>query len=79
MSDGESPPDELTPAQGRLSEHLELLRANPPTPAGELMPRIIRTVRWQRAIRPPLVLVGVVASAISEGLSLLLNVPTGRS
>jgi hypothetical protein len=79
MSDGESPPDELTPAEGRLSEHLELLRANPPTPAGELIPRIIATVRWQRAIRPPLVLVGAVASAIGESLSLLLRRPAGRS
>lgn len=79
MSDGEDPADDLSPAQGRLSEHLELLRANPPTAAPELIGRIIRTVRWQRAIRDPLVLVGAVASAIGESLRLLVKPPVGRS
>lgn len=79
MSDGEDPVDDLSPAEGRLSEHLELLRANPPTAAPELIGRIIRTVRWQRAIRDPLVLVGAVASAIGESLRLLIKPPVGRS
>lgn len=79
MSDGEDPADDLSPAEGRLSEHLELLRANPPTAAPELIGRIIRTVRWQRAIRDPLVLVGAVASAIGESLRLLIKPPVGRS
>lgn len=79
MSDGEDPVDDLSPAEGRLSEHLELLRANPPTAAPELIGRIIRTVRWQRAIRDPLVLVGAVASAIGESLRLLVKPPVGRS
>jgi hypothetical protein len=79
MSDGEDPADDLSPAEGRLSEHLELLRANPPTAAPELMGRIIRSVRWQRAVRDPLVLVGAVASAIGETLRLLLKPPAGRS
>jgi hypothetical protein len=79
MSDGEDPADDLTPAEGRLSEHLELLRANPPTAAPELIGRIIRSVRWQRAIRDPLVLVGAVASAIAESLRLLVKPPAGRS
>lgn len=79
MSDGEDPADDLSPAEGRLSEHLELLRANPPTAAPELIGRIIRTVRWQRAIRDPLVLVGAVASAIGESLRLLVKPPVGRS
>jgi hypothetical protein len=79
MNAGDSPADELTPAERRLSEHLELLRASPPTVAPGLVPRVIRGVRWQRAIRGPLVLVGAVAAAVAEGLSVLLKPPAGRS
>jgi hypothetical protein len=78
MSDGENPADDLTPAEGRLSEHLELLRASPPTAAPQLIARIIRRVRWQRAIRDPLILMGAIASAIGEMLRLLLRPPAGR-
>jgi hypothetical protein len=79
MNAGDSPADELTPAERRLSEHLELLRASPPIVAPGLVPRVIRGVRWQRAIRDPLVLVGAVAAAVAEGLSVLLEPPAGRS
>jgi hypothetical protein len=79
ISGGEDAADDLSPAEGRLSEHLELLRANPPTAAPDLIARIIRSVRWQRAIRDPLILVGAVASAIGEGLRLFLKPPAGRS
>jgi hypothetical protein len=71
MSDDENPADELTAAERRLSEHLELLRASPPTSAPELITRIVRCARWQRTIRDPLVLAGAVAVAIGEALSLL--------
>jgi hypothetical protein len=79
MNAGDSPADELTPAERRLTQHLELLRASPPTGAPQLVPRVIRGVRWQRAIREPLVLVGAVAAAILEGLSLLRKPPAGGS
>jgi len=78
MNEGDSPAEELTPAERRLTEHLELLRATPPaTPA--LVPRVIRGVRWQRAIRDPLVLVGAVAAAVAQGLSVLFKPPAGGS
>ena len=72
MNAGDSPADDLSPAERRLTEHLELLRASPPaTPA--LVPRVIRGVRWQRAIRDPLLLVGAVAKAVFEGLGLVFE------
>jgi len=79
MNAGDSPADDLSPAERRLTQHLELLRASPPTGAAGLVPRVIRSVRWQRAIRDPLVLVGAVASAVVEGLGLLFKPPSGGS
>ena len=79
MSNGENPADHLTPAELRLSEHLALLRASPPTAAPELIRRIMRRARWQAAIRDPLVLVGAVAFAIGESLRLLVKPRAGRS
>ncbi|MBV9337308.1 MAG: hypothetical protein JO243_15610 [Solirubrobacterales bacterium] len=79
MNAGDSPAEDLSPAERRLTEHLELLRASPPAVSPGLVPRVIRGVRWQRAIRDPLVLVGAVAAAVAEGLSLLFKPPVGRS
>lgn len=79
MNAGDSSSDELTPAERRLTEYLELLRESPPTGAQQLVPSVIRGVRWQRAIREPLVLVGAVATAVLEGLGLLLKPPGGGS
>lgn len=79
MSTGETPFEELTPAEVRLGEHLELLRLSPPAAGPEFVPRIIRGVRWQRAIRDPLALVGVVAAALAESLGLLFRSAGDRS
>jgi hypothetical protein len=78
MTAGESP-DELSPAERRLAQHLQLLRASPPTATSDLVLRVIRGVRWQRAIRDPLVFVGTVAAALAEGLSLLFKPRRGHS
>ena len=77
MSDGENPADDLTVAERRLSEHLELLRASPPTAGPELVTRILQRARWQSTIRDPLVFVGAVAVAISEAV-FLLSGPSDR-
>ena len=77
MSADETPAD-LTPAERRLVEHLELLRASPPGATPQLVPRVIRGVRWQRAIRDPLLFVGAVAAALVEGASVLLNPSAGK-
>ena len=78
MSSGDGP-DDLTPAERRLTQHLEVLRASPPESPAFLVPRVIRSVRWQRAIRDPLRLVGAVAAAMAESLGPLFKPPAGRS
>jgi hypothetical protein len=77
LSDGENAAEDLTAAERRLSEYLELLRASPPTAAPELITRIVRRARWQRTIRDPLVFAGAVAGALSEALSLLSDPSSG--
>jgi len=78
MNAGDSSADELSPAERRLTEYLELLRVSPPAEGPQLVGRVIRGVRWQRAVREPLVLVGAVASALLDGLGLLFKPPAGR-
>jgi hypothetical protein len=78
MNAGDSLADDLSPAERRVAEHLELLRAAPPT-TPPLVPGVIRGVRWQRAIRDPLVLVGAVAAAVLEGLGLVFGPPRDGS
>jgi hypothetical protein len=78
MNAGDPPADELTPAERRLTQHLELLRASPPTGAPQLVATVIRSVRWQRAVREPLGLMGAVAVAVFDGLALLFG-PTSSS
>ncbi len=73
MTDGETPADELSPAEQRLSEHLALLRDSPPMPAADMIDRIVRSARWQAAIRDPLVLAGAVAAALGDGIRMLLG------
>ena len=70
--------DDLTPAERRLSEHLELLRASPPTAAPELIARIIQRARWQGTIRDPMVFAGAVVAAIGEALVLLSGPNAGN-
>jgi hypothetical protein len=79
MNAGDPPTDDLTPAERRLTQHLELLRASPPTAAPQIVATVLRGVRWQRAVREPLALVGVVASAVLDGLALLFGPPAGGS
>jgi hypothetical protein len=79
MSAGGPPADELTPAELRLTQHLELLRASPPTGTPQLVATVIRGARWQRAVREPLVLVGDVATAVFDGLVLLFTPSSGDS
>lgn len=65
--------DDLTPAEHRLTQHLEVLRTSAPESPPFLVARVIRGVRWQRAIRDPLVLVGAVAGAVAEGFGLMFR------
>jgi hypothetical protein len=61
------------PAERRLDEHLELLRASPPSPSTELVPRVVRRARWQRYLRAPLRVVGMIGFAFVSGLGVLFG------
>jgi hypothetical protein len=68
VSDAEHPDAEPTAAERGLSEHLQLLRHAAPDPGRALVPRIVRTARWQRIIRAPVRVMGVIAGAVLDGL-----------
>lgn len=61
------------PAERRLDEHLELLRASPPEPGTALVPRVIRTARWQSFLRAPLRVAGMIGFAFVQGLTTLFG------
>jgi hypothetical protein len=61
----EPPP---SPVERRLDEHLELLRSSPPRTGTALAPRVVRTARWQRALRAPLRVGGMIAAALVDGI-----------
>lgn len=64
-----------SPAERRLEEHLELLRALPPEPETALVATVVRTARWQQALRSPLRVIGMIGSALVDGMSVLLGGP----
>jgi hypothetical protein len=78
MNGPEGPSDERGPAERRLNEHLELLRSDPPQGPSLMVVHIVRTARWQRSIRRPLLAIGALAVAIGDGVRLLLGSPTDR-
>jgi hypothetical protein len=71
-------PDELTPAEQRLREHLKLLRDDAPQAPRAVVSRVVRSARWQRAIRQPLLAIGALAGAIGHALRLLFKPPAGH-
>lgn len=75
MSPGPDAPDDLNPAERRLEEHLETLRSDHTGPDRSLAARVVRTARWQRVVRVPLRVVGMIAGAFVDGL----GVAAGRS
>ena len=63
------PADSSSPAERRLDEHLDALRSGWPVPGTSLVKRVVRTARWQRAVRAPLKVVAMIAGAVLDGLS----------
>lgn len=61
------------PAERRLDEHLDLLRASPPAPGTALVPRVVRRARWQSYLRAPLRVVGMIGFAFVSGLGALFG------
>ena len=72
MSDAEHPDSEPTVAERRLGEHLQLLRTAAPDPRRALVPRIVHTARWQRLVRGPVRVAGMIAGAAFDGLLALV-------
>jgi hypothetical protein len=67
----ESTDDRPTAAEARVAEYLASLRAAG-APEGDVSAAgLVRTVRWQRAVRQPLRLVGVLLGALGDGVGLL--------
>jgi hypothetical protein len=61
------------PAERRVAEHLALLRVDPPTAPTALVRRIVRSVRFQRLLRQPLRVAGMIATAAVAGAVALLG------
>lgn len=62
-----------TAAERRLDEHLELLRDGEPEPDRHLARRVVRSARWQRAVREPLRVVGMIGASVLAGLGAVLG------
>jgi hypothetical protein len=74
-------PDERTPAERRLDEHLELLREDESEgdDGRSLTRRIVSTARWQRTLRAPVAAVATVVGSVADGLFALLGGRRRRS
>lgn len=64
--------EELSPAERRLEHHLTVLLDTPDAPAS-LTGQVLRSARWQQAIRAPLVSVAHLAGAAIDTVRLLLG------
>lgn len=73
MSTPAGPEEGLSPAERRLVEHLEIVKASPPREDRSLVRRVLLAARWQRALREPLKAIGALAAAVVDGLSGLLG------
>ena len=74
MSSDESGADDLeTPAEARLSQVLEPLRADPPRPQPGMALAVVRTARWQSAFRGALRAVSQLAVAAADVARLIVG------
>ncbi|MGH2960772.1 MAG: hypothetical protein ACRDL3_01055 [Solirubrobacterales bacterium] len=70
----ERPEDQPTAAEERVSGLLELLRGEPLDAPASLTDAVVRTARWQRAVRGTLVLIGEVVAAATAGTEMVLGI-----
>jgi hypothetical protein len=68
-----SGPDDLTPAEARVTDLLHQLATPAPAPSTALVRRVVRTARWQRTVRSALSAAGNVVAAVGDGLAALLR------
>jgi hypothetical protein len=65
------------PSERRLEAYLGELREHPPQSSTEIVERVSRSARWQRAVRAPLQVVAGMTAALFEGLGALLGAGRG--
>lgn len=65
--------ERLGPSERRLEAYLGELREHPPQGSTEIVKKVSRGARWQRAIRAPLEVVVGMAAALFEGIGSLLG------
>lgn len=68
----------LSPAEARLVALLELLRLEAPRAEDSLTERVMRTARWQYALRGTLRLLSEIVAALTEGLALVFGLREQR-
>ena len=72
MTDNLGPGAE-SPAERRLITHLDNLGTHPPEAPPTLTTRVVRSARWQRAIRPYLGTAGGMIGAAGSAMRILLE------
>ena len=75
MSPADGDGQRLSPAEEALMMRLQEVRAMPVS--GPDAARVVRTARWQRAVRAPLVFAGLLASAAGDGVRSLTGLRRG--
>jgi hypothetical protein len=67
------PREASSPAEARLQELLELVRAVPPRPPARLTADVVHAARFERRVRAAAVSAGHLGAAALEGLVVLLG------
>jgi hypothetical protein len=66
-------PDAASPAEERLLRHLQALREHPPDPATALTDVVLRTARWQAAVRPFALAAGRLVGGMGDSARIMLG------
>jgi hypothetical protein len=73
-----NPPDASSPAEARLHDLLDLVRALPPRPPARLTADVLRAARFERHLRSGAIAATQIGAAALEGLALLLGLRRPR-
>lgn len=71
MTSGPPSHEDQSPAEQRLSEHLQLLQADPPQGSPQIVALVVRRARWQRMLRQPLLAIAALTASIADALRML--------
>ena len=63
--------DGLSPAEDRLLQHLHALRDDAPEPDALLAAAVVRTARWQGAVRPFAQAAGMLIGALGDSVRIM--------